>query len=135
MEAAAPQSPSRSLWLFPLELVLSTQGTAGTRGSAGNRSLLHCTCLAGMQHHLKEEGQLFQGHIHHLSWIKGKRGISSGYQLGKGKPIFLFSGCLISLVQDKGKTSIRSTSQVRRLDNVRVYLGSLFHILHLFYAS
>lgn len=88
MEAAASQSPSWSLWLFPLEPVLPTQGTAGSGGSAGNRSLLHCTCLAGMQHHLKEEGQLFQGHIHHLSWIKGKKGVSSGYQLGKESQLF-----------------------------------------------
>lgn len=32
-----------------------------------NSSLLAHTCLAGMQHHLKEEGQLLQGHIHHFS--------------------------------------------------------------------
>lgn len=37
------------------------------QGGAGHRSLLHRTCLAGVQHHLKEEGQLLQGHIHHLA--------------------------------------------------------------------
>lgn len=65
----APQPPSWSLWLFLLEPVLPTQGAVvGLRRGAGNRSFLAHTCLAGMQYHLKEEGQLLQGYIHHLSW-------------------------------------------------------------------
>lgn len=64
----APQPPSWSLWLFLPEPVLPTHGAmAGPRRSAGNRSFLAHACLAGMQHHLKEEGQLLQGYIHHLS--------------------------------------------------------------------
>lgn len=65
---AAPQPPSWSLWLFLPEPVLPTPGVVvGLRRGAGDRSLLAHTCLAGMQHHLKEEGQLLQGYIHHLS--------------------------------------------------------------------
>lgn len=64
MEATAAQPPSWSLWLFPLEPVLPIQGAVA---GAGNRSFLDHACLAGVQHHLKEEGQLFQGYIHHLS--------------------------------------------------------------------
>lgn len=65
----APQPPPWSLWLFLLEPVLPTQGAVvGLRRGAGNRSFLARTCLAGMQYHLKEEGQLLQGYIHHLSW-------------------------------------------------------------------
>ena len=68
---AAPQPPSWSLWLFLPEPVLPTPGVrVSLRRGAGDRSLLAHTCLAGMQHHLKEEGQLLQGNIHHLSWEK-----------------------------------------------------------------
>lgn len=53
---------------FLLEPVLPTPGVrVGLRRGAGDRSLLAHTCLAGMQHHLKEERQLLQGNIHHLS--------------------------------------------------------------------
>ena len=71
---AAPEPPSWSLWLFLPEPVLPTPGLAiGLRRGAGDRSLLAHTCLAGMQHHLKEEGQLLQGYIHHLSWEKAEK--------------------------------------------------------------
>lgn len=53
----APQPPSWSLWLLLVEPVLPTLGVVvGPRRGAGNRSFLAHTCLAGVQHHLKEEG-------------------------------------------------------------------------------
>jgi len=71
---AAPQPPSWSLWLFLPEPVLPTPGVrVSLRRGAEDRSLLAHTCLAGMQHHLKEEGQLLQGNIHHLSWERWKK--------------------------------------------------------------
>lgn len=83
MEAAgntAPPPPRWSLWLFLLEPVLPVRGfVAGLRRGAGDRSFLARTRLAGMQHHLKEKGQLLQGNVHHFSWGQGgKRRVSSG---------------------------------------------------------
>lgn len=56
------------LWLFLREPVLPAEAPWPARGGRRDRSLLAHTRLAGMQHHLKEEGQLLQGHVHHFSW-------------------------------------------------------------------
>lgn len=54
---AAPQ-PYLGLWLFLPELCCPSSVPRPVLGGHCNRSLLAHACLAGMQHHFKEQGQL-----------------------------------------------------------------------------